>query len=71
MEARSANTPAVWARPLTLNMFNSFKDDKICIHIPYHILDFDQQKKTKFTGSNPICCLPYTTNTMPADALAT
>ena len=58
---------------LKLNMRNYFKDDKGCIHIPYHILDFIHQKKTKFTMQQPyiICYLSYTVNTMPADALVT
>ena len=37
----------------TLNMLNCFKDDKRCIHIWYHILDFVQQKKIKFTMEQP------------------
>ena len=38
---------------VTLNMQNCFKEYKICIHILYHILDFVQQKKTKFTMEQP------------------
>ena len=34
---------------LTLNMLNCFNDYKRCIHILYHILEFIQQKETKFT----------------------
>ena len=34
---------------LTLNVLNCFEDYKRCIHISYHILDFIQQKKIKFT----------------------
>ena len=34
---------------LTLIMLICFKYHKRCIHISYHILDFVQQKKTKFT----------------------
>ena len=34
-------------------MLNYFKDDKRCIPIPYHILEFVQQKKTKFIVEQP------------------
>ena len=34
---------------LILNVLNCFEDYKRCIHISYHILDFIQQKKIKFT----------------------
>ena len=34
-------------------MLDGFKDDKICVHISYHILDFIQQKETKFTMEQP------------------
>ena len=34
-------------------MLNCFKDYKRCIHISYHICDFVQQKKTKFTIEQP------------------
>ena len=34
---------------LTLNMLNCFNDYKRCIHILYHIFNFVQQKKTRFT----------------------
>ena len=38
---------------LTLNMLNCLKDLKRCIHILYHILDFVQRKKNKFTKEQP------------------
>ena len=34
-------------------MLNCFKDYKRCIHISYHIFDFIQQKKPKFTMEQP------------------
>ena len=34
-------------------MLSCFKDYKRCIHISYHILDFVQQKKTRFTMEQP------------------
>ena len=34
---------------LSCNMMKCFKDYKICIHISYHIMDFIQQRETKFT----------------------
>ena len=37
----------------------------------YHILEFFQKKKIGFTMGNTTCCLCYTVNAMPADALAT
>ena len=38
---------------LTLDVLSSFKDYKRCIHISYHILDFVQERKTKFTIEQP------------------
>ena len=38
---------------LTLDMLNCFKDYQRSIHILYHILDFIQQKKTKFPMEQP------------------
>ena len=38
---------------LTLNILDCFEDYKRCIHLSYHILDFVQQKKTKFTMEQP------------------
>ena len=38
---------------LTLNMLNCFKDYKRYTPISYHILDFVQHKKTKFTMEQP------------------
>ena len=52
-------------------MLNYLKDYKICIHISYHILDFVQLKKTKFTMAQPYMLPSSTVNTMSADALAT
>ena len=43
---------------LSLNMLNCFKDYKRCIHLSYQILDFIQQKKTKFTMEQPYM-LPF------------
>ena len=38
---------------LTLKMLNCFEDYKRCIHVLYHILDFVQRKKTRFTMEQP------------------
>ena len=55
---------------LTLNMLNCFKDHKICIHILHHILDFVfNGRRPDLQWSNPTCCLSYTVNIIPADAL--
>ena len=45
------NVKGIWL--LTLNALNCFKDYERCIHISYHILDFVQQKKSKFTMEQP------------------
>ena len=56
----------------TLNMLNCFKDYQRCIHIFYHILGFVHNRRSPNSQwSNPIYCLCYTDNTMPADSLAT
>ena len=53
-------------------MLHSFKDYKIYIHILYHILEYVEQKKTKFAMEQPYmsCYISYTANTMHVDALA-
>ena len=38
---------------LTPNMLDCFKDDKRCLHISYHILDFVHQKENRFTIEQP------------------
>ena len=38
---------------LTLHVLNCFEDYKRCIRISYHILDFIQQNKIKFTMEKP------------------
>ena len=55
---------------LTLNMLIHFKNDKIFIHISYHVWDFIWQTKPNSQWSKSTCCLSYSVNTMPADALA-
>ena len=62
----------IWDK-LTLNMLNCFKVYKnMYSHFVSYLGFFVQQKKTKFTTEQPYtCCLYYTVNTMPADALAT
>ena len=52
-------------------MLNCFKYHERCIHISYHILDFIQQTKTKFTMEQPYVMLSYPVDTISADALAT
>ena len=58
---------------LMLNMQNCFKDYKRCIHISYHILDFVQQNKTRFTMEQPYIYIAYPILSIPvpADALVT
>ena len=40
-------------RPQWVNMLNCFKDYQRCIYISYGMLDFVQQKKTKFRMKQP------------------
>ena len=53
---------------LILHMLNRFKNHKRCIRISYRIFS---NRRPNSQRSNPTCCLSYTVNTMPADALAT
>ena len=46
------NVPVEWVIK-TLNMLSCFKNYGRYIHISYHILDFVQQKRTKFTVEQP------------------
>ena len=65
---------SVWSgteRVITLKRLNCLKDFERCIYISNHILDFVQQVRANAQCNNLTCCLSYTRNTMPADALAT
>ena len=53
-------------------MLNCFKDYKICIHFAYHIFDFVQQKKAKFTMEQPYMVhILYNVNTLIVVVLVT
>ena len=54
---------------LTLNMLNYFEYHNRYIYISYWVL-FNRRRPDS-QCSNPTCCVSYTINTMPADALAT
>ena len=70
-EGRTASFNINSSPLLTLKMLNHLKiiKDVFAIHIISWIL-FDRRRPTS-QWSNPTYCLPYTDNTMPADALAT
>ena len=69
-----SNETYTYIRQAKFRMMNCFTDDKIYIHISYHILGFVWQTKTSFTIEQLYVltyCLSYIVNNIPAGAQVT